>query len=233
MNSTFKITAISVLLVAAIITLRLFIVKPSNNTNLIVPLAQDESTINVNEATNSISGPTIASTIVPQPTSILVPTLTPTPSPTPEDNTKYVDVYITYYGWPDNDPPGNKIAYPKNNNSKAKHDSAGGKGTYEDPVTFASDKDLFDVGTILYIPYIKKYVVMEDQCATCEENWEEGKKHIDIWMDSNDDNENKLYDCQEHWTRTKIKVETDPLKDREVTTVPLFDKDDVECLNSV
>ena len=74
---------------------------------------------------------------------------------------------------------------------------------------------------------------MEDQCATCEENWEEGKKHIDIWMDSNDDNENKLYDCQEQWTRTKIKVETDPSKDREVTTVPLFDKDDGECLNSV
>src|SRR4051794_23853261 len=39
---------------------------------------------------------------------------------------------VTLFGWPDNDPPGDGIAYPQI------HDRAGGTGTYDDPVTFAA-----------------------------------------------------------------------------------------------
>ncbi|NUO55526.1 MAG: carbohydrate-binding protein, partial [Hamadaea sp.] len=40
--------------------------------------------------------------------------------------------FITFYGWYDNTPPGGDIAYPQI------HSTAGGKGTYADPITFAS-----------------------------------------------------------------------------------------------
>jgi hypothetical protein len=37
---------------------------------------------------------------------------------------------LTFYGWPDNDPPGNAIAYPHSRFPSAVHDNAGGTGTY-------------------------------------------------------------------------------------------------------
>ncbi|GDY30080.1 hypothetical protein [Gandjariella thermophila] len=43
---------------------------------------------------------------------------------------------VTLYGARDNDPPGSSdISYPQI------HSQAGGTGTYDDPITFATDKD--------------------------------------------------------------------------------------------
>lgn len=130
---------------------------------------------------------------------------------------------ITFYGWPDNDPPGPAIAYPK------VHPSAGGVGTYEDPITFATATAEFPKGTILYVPYIKKYVIMEDLCAACTSDWSSGKRHIDIWMNSNASNTAKLKNCQYAWTRPSEQVEIHPPPDREVTTAPLFDTSTAIC----
>jgi hypothetical protein len=41
-------------------------------------------------------------------------------------------VFWTFYGWYDNTPPGGDVAYPQI------HDTAGGKGTWSDPITFAT-----------------------------------------------------------------------------------------------
>ena len=41
---------------------------------------------------------------------------------------------ITFYGWPDNSPPGNKISHP------VLHQHAGGDGTYCNPTTFATER---------------------------------------------------------------------------------------------
>ena len=49
------------------------------------------------------------------------------------DPTK-VQATITFYGWPDNAPPGNKIAHP------ILHKHAGGDGTYCNPTTFATER---------------------------------------------------------------------------------------------
>ena len=226
------IIIIFVLVLALAITARSFLINSYDESDLISPLAKNQL------ISNFTSMPTVTPTITPTPTLAPTSTTTPTPSKRPEPTTKeekaqYVEVYVTYYGWHDNDPPGNKIAYPKKYYNEATHDTAGGTGTYTDPITFASDKDLFEVGSILYVPYIKKYIVMEDQCATCEENWDNVKKHIDIWMSSDDDNEDELYDCQEYWTRSKTKVEINPPKNRDVNLTPLFDKENGECLKTI
>lgn len=71
-------------------------------------------------------------------------------------------VKITFYGAWDNDPPGStNIAYP------VIHDKAGGTGTYEDPLTFASPAGdgAYEIGTKIYVPFVQKYFIKEDQCA--------------------------------------------------------------------
>lgn len=166
-----------------------------------------------------------ASAITPNPSPTLTPTPSPIPTPTPDiyKGLNKKNFYITYYGFPDNDPPGDKIAYPKNRVSGAFHNQAGGIGTYSDPITFASDPAYIEVGTIYYLPYLKKYIVMEDYCESCSENLNEGKSHIDIWMQSKAEFEDELIDCQRKWTRKSEIVITNPSPNLPVSSSPLFD----------
>lgn len=140
-------------------------------------------------------------------------------------------VKVTFYGWPDNDPSGKAIAYPKSDGyQKCVHDEAGGKGTYNDPITVAvitkDNGGNWEPGTRMYVPSLKKYFVVEDECAEgCEEN------QIDIWMESNGKNDKKaVIKCQEAWTPDgKVEVEINPSKDREVDDEPFFDTKKNKC----
>ncbi|KAI0019109.1 hypothetical protein F4780DRAFT_793761 [Xylariomycetidae sp. FL0641] len=86
-------------------------------------------------------------------------------------------VKMTFYGSPDNDPAGSTaIAY-----DCGRGYNAGGTGTFSDPLTFATSSDEYGVCSIVYSPYLKKYLRMEDDCVQCDEDWESGIKHIDIW----------------------------------------------------
>ena len=97
-----------------------------------------------------------------------------------------MSVYVTVYGWADNSPPGGAIAYPMNGGFPTLRDAAGGTGTYADPITFATDKDELPIGTRVYVPFIEKYVMMEDDCVECDSDWTTSHKwHIDLWMNSN------------------------------------------------
>jgi 3D (Asp-Asp-Asp) domain-containing protein len=140
-------------------------------------------------------------------------------------------VYITFYGWNDNDPPGTDIAYPKSDYPASVHNSAGGSGSFNDPVSFASDPKLFPVGTIIYVPYLKKYAVMEDYCATCVRDNNQGKKHIDIWAGGNGSNEAKLIACEEDWTRESENILLNSQNGMEVNLTPIFDSGSAVCLN--
>lgn len=104
---------------------------------------------------------------------------------------------VTFYGYPDNSPPGTAIAYP------IIHSKAGGSGTFLDPLTFAT-KSTFPKGTVLYVPYIQKYVINEDECASC------GASHIDIWMPSNGDFNKQVLACENTWTRNNMPVIVGP-----------------------
>jgi hypothetical protein len=135
-----------------------------------------------------------------------------------------MSVYVTFYGWADNSPPGGAIAYPKSDGYPTVHETAGGAGTYADPITFATDKAEFPVGTILYVPFIEKYVIMEDDCVECDSDWTSSHKwHIDVWMNSDaTETASSLASCEDRWTRDSTAVESDPPSDRAVTTPPLF-----------
>lgn len=76
--------------------------------------------------------------------------------------------YVTGYAFWDNTPPGSaEISKP------VVHRKAGGKGSYEDPVTIAVGHVIengrqtldFPPGTRLYIERLRKYAIVEDVCG--------------------------------------------------------------------
>lgn len=78
------------------------------------------------------------------------------PATVPITGSGTAQVAITFYGAPDNDPPGSTdIAYPN-----SRHPSAAGTGTYRDPITLATDPRELPSGSIVYIPMLGKYFVM-------------------------------------------------------------------------
>lgn len=98
----------------------------------------------------------------------------------------------TFYGFPDNDPPGPLIA-----KDCGRGYTAGGTGTYSDPVTFASAEGEFSPCEIIYDPYVQKYLRFEDHCAGCTVNWQRGIIHIDVWTgDSVADGGADQIDCE-------------------------------------
>jgi hypothetical protein len=143
-------------------------------------------------------------------------------------------VYMTFYGWPDNSPPGGAIAYPKNGGFPTVHNTAGGTGTYADPITFATAQSELPVGTLLFAPVIDKYLVMEDDCAECDTDWSSSQKwHIDVWMNSNGtDDSNAVLDCEDQWTKSTTVVEVNPPPGRPATAPPLFDPTTNVCRTS-
>lgn len=131
------------------------------------------------------------------------------------------NVYITYYGFDDNDPPGRAIAYPKTEYPETIHSQASGSGTYEDPITVATSIDYLKYGTKIYIPYIKRYGVVEDFCATCNKNYKNGLKHIDIWAGGNGTRKTELTACEEEFTRESAEIIINPPNNLVVTRGPI------------
>jgi hypothetical protein len=137
-------------------------------------------------------------------------------------------VEATWYGWFDNSPPGNGIAYPK------LHQGAGGTGTYADPITFASDTAEVAKGTVVYVPAFLKYFIMEDECVACVSDWQTSNKyHFDFWMNTNATcNEADSLSCEDKWTKDSTTVEINPPSGRQVDTTPIFNTSTNVCLSS-
>lgn len=146
-------------------------------------------------------------------------------------------VKVTFYGYPDNDDGENNfgtniIAHtlPGRYTNEDGAPIAGGEGTYDDPITAASKKgnELLPPGALVYIPYLKKYLIVEDECASCtNNNW------IDVWMDSNEDSDgDAVGECESNWTgddNDRWEVVIDPPNNLEVDTTPLFDTSTNKC----
>jgi hypothetical protein len=103
-----------------------------------------------------------------------VTTIDPTP----------VEATITFYGWPDNDPPGRAIAHP------VIHREAAGDGTYCNPTTFATERkndSRIPYGMKIYVPHVRRYFVREDDCAASGPHRGHGnngcfKLWFDLWI---------------------------------------------------
>ena len=98
-----------------------------------------------------------------------------------------VSATITFYGWPDNSPPGNGIAHG------IIHKHAGGDGTYCNPTTFAtehSNNRRIPYGIKIYVPFLKQYFIREDLCAASGPPTGSGsngcyKLWFDLWVGGN------------------------------------------------
>lgn len=132
-------------------------------------------------------------------------------------------VYLTMYGWPDNDPPGPAIAYPRSGGFPTVHNQAGGTGTYADPITLASDQRELPIGTIVWITAYHKYAVMEDQCAECEQEWGASRRwHLDLWTGGQGVNPSTVLSREDDLTLDSATVIVHPPSNLSVDTTPLL-----------
>lgn len=140
-----------------------------------------------------------------------------------------VQAFMTLYGFVDNSPPGPIIAHP------CIHPEAGGTGTYADPITFATDVNESPWCQIIYVPYMKRYFVHEDECSECDRDWQKSHKYrFDMWAGGDNRSRRKperraLLRCESTWTRgDSIKdlhnpiITVDPPPGLPVTTTPIF-----------
>ncbi len=145
--------------------------------------------------------------------------------------------FLTFYGWWDNTPPGGDISFPK------LHSSAGGKGTFADPITFATAKAELAPGTKVWVPRVKKYFIMEDSCQECGEDWSghgpnggPGLRHIDLWIGGKGGSPFDAIDCEDaltHYnadgTPTLEPVVVNPSPNEQVDPTPLFNTSTGAC----
>jgi hypothetical protein len=120
----------------------------------------------------------------------------PAPAPIqPASSEKIVNTaYTTAYTWHDNTPVGSaSISHP------VLHRTAGGTGTYADPITIAvghslaTGKDVLDfpAGTRIYLPDVRRYFIVEDTCGDgndpengpCHQGTNAQGTNSTIWID--------------------------------------------------
>ena len=79
-------------------------------------------------------------------------------------------------------PTTTRPAPPRSRTRTTTTQEAGGTGTYADPLSLAADPRAIPVGTRVYYPQLRKYFVMEDDCAQCITDWRSSRTpHIDLW----------------------------------------------------
>ena len=104
-------------------------------TPLPTATATPTATSNPTATATPTAKPTATATPTAKPTATATakPTATPTATPV-SGGTTINNVYVTFYGWWDNSPPGNAIAYPG-----TLHNVATAGGSFSNPSTFATD----------------------------------------------------------------------------------------------
>ena len=147
-----------------------------------------------------------------QPGRAAAPTPKPTPKPPPKPSTPtltYDKVWTTGYTWWDNSPPGSAaISRP------VVHKTAGGVGTYVDPVTLAvayqGKTPIFPYGTRFYLPKWKKYFIVEDICGACDRHDAEVEYKIDLWLDARNLSRDAARQCTYRNTGATTAVKNPP-----------------------
>ncbi|KKK26896.1 hypothetical protein ARAM_001236 [Aspergillus rambellii] len=108
------------------------------------------------------------------------PTGTPSPPPPPVQCRIVTRVTQTFFGFSSNDDQGAAIAF-----DCGRGNIAGGTGTFQDPVTFASAPGEFRQCEVIYSPYLRKYLRLEDSCPECDGEWFHRIRHVAVWVGSN------------------------------------------------
>jgi hypothetical protein len=141
---------------------------------------------------------------------------------------KTISTFVTLYGWVDNSPPGNGISGGRI------HRHAGGTGTFADPVTYATAVAEQPYGTRIYIPYMKKYFIHEDECTECDSDWRHGHKYrTDLWAGGDKNSlhnpeKKALLACEDALTR-HASIIVNPAPGLPVDTTPIFNAKTLKC----
>jgi 3D (Asp-Asp-Asp) domain-containing protein len=130
------------------------------------------------------------------------------------------NVFVTAYSWHDNTPQGSPtISHP------VLHRTAGGTGTYDDPVTVAvghsreTGTSVLDIpaGTRIYLPGVRRYFIVEDTCGDGP-NPQDGPCHtgagaygnaslwIDLWIGGAEESAPFVHRCAADITGVKAAV---------------------------
>jgi hypothetical protein len=141
--------------------------------------------------------------------------------------------YLTGYGHRDNTPAGRDIS------DAWVHATAGGRGSYQDPITLAvghsiiNGRDVLDVaaGTRFYIPNLRRYFVVEDTCGDgdtpqdgpCHTGFD-GRVWLDLWVGGRTATPAELASCEASITGKRLVIEN-PAPNYAVTEGPILDGD--------
>ena len=116
--------------------------------------------------------------------------------------------YVTFYGFDDNDDGNPSHTGTSVISNPAIHKVATEDfGTYDHPGTLATDKNFLPPGTIVYVPALKRYYVMEDTCRECSQDWKKNKAHVDIFVSGTGP---ALAACESRLTMEKARIIIDP-----------------------
>lgn len=130
--------------------------------------------------------------------------------------TQKIYMYVTLYGSPDNDPPGTgDIAHP------VIHKKAGGIGTYQNPITYAVKRGYLPIGQKIYVPYLRKYFIMEDDCVGCT------RYQVDLWAGYG--TAPGIIRCEYALTKNNTPVFINPRSDYPVDTTPIWNEKTKTC----
>ena len=134
----------------------------------------------------------------------------PTPAASPiATPSGAVTTFVTGYTWWDNSPPGSAaIARP------VLHRTAGGVGTYADPITMAVGytRAGWDIpaGTRFYLPDRQKYFIVEDVCGACHKTPAGTRYKLDIWLDGRNLSKSRAHSCAARITGKQPSIRNPP-----------------------
>jgi 3D (Asp-Asp-Asp) domain-containing protein len=127
-----------------------------------------------------------------------------------------VSSYVTFYGFDDND-DGDAAHLGSDIISHATiHESANEDlGTYERPGTLATDINFVPAGTMVYVPALKRYYVMEDTCRECSKDWLHNRPHVDLYVSGTGP---ELAACEDRLTMESTEIIINPPADLPVNS---------------
>lgn len=125
--------------------------------------------------------------------------------------------YVTAFSWQDNNPPNSAaIGQPD------QHITAGGQGTFDDPITAVASQDgttaPHNMGTKYYLPTIQRYVVIQETDAP--PGPPATAIHLAVWIDGRGGNVDQANTCEGIVTGT-VNAYANPSPNLPVTPGPI------------
>jgi hypothetical protein len=156
----------------------------------------------------------------------------PSPAASARGAERVIAAYVTGYSWYDNTPAGSSTV-----SNPVAHSTAGGTGTWADPITVAVGHSLAtgrDVlrwapGTRFYFPDLKRYVVVEDTCGNGSAPQDEpcstgyparDSTWLDVWIDGRSSTRSQTAACAEAITGSRTVI-VNPLPGHPVSAGPI------------